>query len=171
MKRPRLVVAGIILVSATVGACGSPESNTPVTAPSASATTIAPTPTPVPTSAAPSTPAPSTSTPPRNARYETVEDLKDAAVEAGLPCPEYDQTDVVLLAKESADCSDEAVLSVYQGKGQVAAQMKLSNQMDQALLNAGIEPDPSLVGTNWIIRAPNVQELQPVMGGTVHTAD
>ncbi len=97
-----------------------------------------------------------------DARYATVEELKDAAVAAGYECAQWTQTDAVQLASSSGSCSDDDLFSVYAGSGERDDQ----RESDAALLE-GLEefPPPELVGENWIIRTPEADRLQAALGG------
>jgi hypothetical protein len=101
------------------------------------------------------------------ARYGSVTELRDAAVEAGYICPSWVQDNVVVLAAESGHCSDADVFTTYASPGQLdemVAQTKSNNQM---LASATVGANPTLVGENWMIHSEGAIDIQPKMGGTI----
>jgi hypothetical protein len=107
-------------------------------------------------SPAPTTP--SASAPAVAQTYTSVIELRDAAVAAGLPCPHWQQSDVILDASESGDCSGNAVISTY------ATAARLDRAVERVTSFPG---GVVLVGPNWIINAPQAPKLAKVLGGTV----
>lgn len=101
-------------------------------------------------------------------RYGTVHALMEAAVEAGYECKRWRQTDKVTLAAESGNCSSNDVFSTYASDGDLQSQLETERAVEDMFADAGIEPDPTLVGPNWIIKSPKIGALQPVLGGTVN---
>lgn len=113
------------------------------------------------TSTEPSTP--TETSPEPDAMYGSVVELRDAAVAAGLECPNWRQSNKVTAAAESGTCSSSTVLSTYlseRDKREVVANHKQFNDMLD-------DDDPVLVGPNWIINSPQAAELQQLLGGTV----
>jgi hypothetical protein len=114
---------------------------------------------PVPASAPTPT---ATATPPtpvtKNVPYSSVEELKDAAVAAGYPCPNWqkDAKPGPVHAKESGSCSDDDVFSIYSYGDNIIEQVKIS----KGLINM-------LVGPNWIINIPEEwrSRVQAAIGG------
>lgn len=97
----------------------------------------------------------------------SVTELRDALVAAGYECPNWDQSNVVDLAAESGSCSDSDVLSTFASPGNLQDQLDTSRGMDQMSIDAGLKPDPSLVGPNWIFRSPDAGAYADELGGTV----
>lgn len=116
-------------------------------------------------SAAESEPTPSVTTPPADGgTYATVEELKDAFVAAGGSCPAYEQSNIVTLAAESAECSSEAVLSTYLSSSDITQLIQENKDIAEQY---DIEFSSWLVGENWVINAPGAEELHEKLGGTV----
>jgi hypothetical protein len=91
-------------------------------------------------------------------RYDSVEDLRDAVVEAaGYPCPDWLLRDAAKYASESGQCSDEDVFSIF------ASNADLESQLD---LSAGVVEN-LLVGPTWMINIPAewVSRVQAGIGG------
>lgn len=99
--------------------------------------------------------------------YGSVADLRIAAVSAGYTCARWKQDNAVRLAAESGHCSEDDVFSTYASKARLNRQLETSQQLDQMSLDAGLKPNPYLVGPNWIINAPSVDTLRSSLGGTV----
>lgn len=97
----------------------------------------------------------------------SVAELRDALVEAGYNCPNWDQSNVVDLAAESGSCSDSDVLSTFASPGNLQDQLDASRGMDQMSIDAGLKPDPSLVGPNWIFRSAEAGAYAEKLGGTI----
>lgn len=104
-----------------------------------------------------------------DARYGTVEALKDAAVEAGLECKRWRQTNVVKLAAESGECNKDSVLATFASEGDLQDQLRTYRNLDDLQEKYDLPPSPRLIGPNWIINAPEAPELQPQLGGTVES--
>lgn len=111
--------------------------------------------------------APTESAPRDLGSVSSVTELRDALVEAGYDCPNWDQSNVVDLAAESGSCSDADVLSTFASPANLQDQLDTSRGMDQMSIDAGLEPDPSLVGPNWIFRSPDAGAYADELGGTV----
>lgn len=106
-----------------------------------------------------------TARPPRSdARYGTVEDLRDAAVAAGFECKRWKQTNLVATAAESGECGRDSVFATFASEGDLQEQIEVYRDVDKLL---GKDASPRLVGPNWIINSPEAPELQPELGGTV----
>lgn len=88
-------------------------------------------------------------------RITTIDQLVDAAVDAGLIC-NWDQTDVVRGAVASGACSDESVLMMFQDHADAKA------VVDGI---AGVTEEPLLFGENWVVNSKMNEELQAVLGG------
>ena len=112
--------------------------------------------------------------PEKNATYETIENLRDAAVEAGVMCPDWEQTNNMKFAAASGECSDVTSMSIYsspgaldnQLEGMVEARELLTELLDGDTSTLD-ENEPVLVGPNWIINAPNPAAIQQKLGGTL----
>jgi hypothetical protein len=99
--------------------------------------------------------------------FSTVVQLRDVAIAAGLPCPNWKQGNLVSAAAQSGDCSGSAVLSTYTTA--ISLQRGIDNlqSMNAMMKTARIKLMPFLVGPNWIINWPKVATLVGGMGGTV----
>lgn len=144
MKMPMLV---LIVLAALVGCGGS--SDTPV----GEQTSAEPTPT-----------SPAVE---KDASYGSVMDLRDAAIEAGLPCPNWKQTDVVEGAAESGTCSGDSVLATFATDQDLQHALDNLRSMQQLFEKQNLPFNPVLVGPNWTVNASNSDQLQTVLGGTV----
>lgn len=112
--------------------------------------------------AGPTPASPSQSAQERDARYGSVEALKEAAERAGLACAIWDQDDVVTLAAESGSCYDDHVLATF------ATEQDLQDQVDTYRSLSDLSPDMvTLVGPNWMVHGPGSAELQEELGGVV----
>jgi hypothetical protein len=106
-----------------------------------------------------STPSPSQQT----ESYDTVTELGDAFEDAGGDCSDFDQTDQILLAKESALCSPSTLISIYASESD-------RDQMITSLKNSlGDTPPHLLVGKNWVINTENPEKYVDELGGKVVT--
>ncbi|MDK9342142.1 hypothetical protein [Propionibacterium freudenreichii] len=132
MKRTRQLPALVTAAPLLLAACGSNNSSTQAT----------PSPTPKST-------------------YDTVVELRDAAMSAGYPCPAWTSDNKVQNAAQSGRCSDKDVFSIYLTSDAVQQTVTA-----QKRLGAGIHV---LVGQNWIINAPaaNLPTLKTALGGTI----
>ncbi len=97
------------------------------------------------------------------ATYGSVEELKNAAVEAGLDCPDWEKTNQVVNAAQSGQCDGNSVLATY------STDADLQATLDGARDLAELAPifGTWLVGPNWTINSPQAEELQPRLGGVV----
>lgn len=111
----------------------------------------------------------SSHTPPGPASYGTVEQLRQAAVNAGYVCPHWHQDNVVKLAAESGACSDNDVFTTYASTGDLQAQLDSDKAVAQVELQANVDPGVALVGPNWMVRGADgpIRALQRSIGGTV----
>src|SRR5215203_4347338 len=71
-----------------------------------------------------------TPTPSKNLRYDSVVELRDAAVEAGYSCPNWKQDNVVTNAKQSGTCTDEDVFTIYATDSDLEAQIETTKAGD-----------------------------------------
>lgn len=110
-------------------------------------------------------PEPFETAPPANGgTYPTVEELKDAFVAAGGSCPSFNEDNAVTLAAQSADCSGSVVLSTFLSSSTID---ELIQNNKEIFADIDIDLDPWLVGENWVINAPDVDELREKLGGTI----
>lgn len=91
--------------------------------------------------------------------YQTVADLKDAAVAAGLPCTVWIHDDVASRCLESGTCSDSSMLSIYASEEDQLAAIGDIRQLAEDTARTGREPVYVLSGANWLIVAPEVEVL------------
>lgn len=94
---------------------------------------------------------------PGSTEYAHVEDLKDALVAEGFPCPEWEQSDVVSFAATSGSCDDTSVLSVFlsdSAKEEVIQNQKALNDLGGHLV----------VGKNWILNTPDAEAWAEKLG-------
>lgn len=107
-------------------------------------------------------PAPTPTGPPHAREYATAADVKDAAVAAGYPCPNWNESNRVKLAASSGECSGADVFSVYLTQQDVSTSVQNLKTVSQGPVNL-------LTGPNWIINAPHSSLLmiQKKMGGTL----
>jgi peptidoglycan/xylan/chitin deacetylase (PgdA/CDA1 family) len=107
----------------------------------------------------PSSSAPSNTGSPTAARYNSVADLRDAAVKAGYPCPNWEpfERGRTKHAQEAGQCFDEDVFSIYANDADRGDQLALSMSVAENLL----------VGPNWLINIPgeHVERVQAGIGG------
>lgn len=96
---------------------------------------------------------------PEARRYQSVTELRDAAVAAGYDCPDWRETNVVAAAAGSGTCSSSDVFSVYLTEQDVSTAAG-------RLKTLGVS---ALAGPNWIIntRPEHLQGLQEKMGGMI----
>lgn len=80
-----------------------------------------------------------------------VEDLRNAFVAAGGSCEQYDRTDVVEAAAESADCDSDTVLMYFTDVGDRVA----------TVATLGAFGSDLLAGDNWVINS-DLAELESV---------
>ncbi|MEV7605127.1 hypothetical protein AB0N65_06780 [Paenarthrobacter sp. NPDC089322] len=111
-------------------------------------------------------PSPAVSTPPADGgTFATVLDLKKAYVDAGGPCPSFNQGNRVTLAAESADCDTETVLSTYVSPEDISSVIQNLKKLDTS---SGYKSSTTLlVGKNWIINNKQIAKYREKLGGTV----
>lgn len=112
-------------------------------------------------------PTPTETRPPADGgTYGTVAELKDAFVEAGGSCPEFNQTNRVKLAAESAECSSKAVLSTYLSSSDISQLIQTNKELNEQLKST-VKGNSWLVGQNWVINSPEATQLREKLGGKV----
>lgn len=104
---------------------------------------------------------------PAGVSYDTLTDLRDAAVAAGYACPLWEQNDVVRLAEHSGNCSSRDVFAIYATEDDLRKQLQTFRRTDEEHRELGIDPSPRLVGQNWFISGPGVARFADALGGTV----
>lgn len=96
------------------------------------------------------------------ATYDSVDELKQAFVEAGGQCDAWDESNSVKIAQQSGECGTDTVLSVYLSKD--ATERRIEATKDSIFGTLG---DDWLVGKNWIVNAPDAAQYQESLGGRV----
>lgn len=104
---------------------------------------------------------------PKAEAFGSLSELKAAAVDAGLSCPDWEADNAVANAAESGECSDDSIMSTYASRGDLQAQLAQEKKNNALMLSLDIETTPILVGPNWLIKSPEAAELRAVMGGTL----
>lgn len=97
----------------------------------------------------------------------SVVELRDALVDAGYDCAEWEQSNAVSLAAESGSCDDSSVLTTFASAGDLQQQLDREKSNESLLVDAGIDPTPILVGPNWMVKAPLAGDYAGDLGGTV----
>lgn len=100
----------------------------------------------------------------QNATYDSIEDLRDAFVDAGGNCPEFSVTDPSDLATSSARCSSSTVIAIYPDHDAVLAQI---DKVKGSGLSGLIGDSTRLIGENWMINAPDLEQIQKELGGEI----
>ncbi|MDT3331387.1 hypothetical protein Q9S78_11980 [Microbacterium sp. KSW-18] len=90
-------------------------------------------------------------------RISTIDELKDAFIDAGGVC-NWKQTDVVTDATASGECSDQTVLMLF-------ADMDEKEELVSFLSEGSISEPTILVGENWVINSPEAEDMQGALGG------
>lgn len=104
----------------------------------------------------------------RGHQYSDLQDLRKAAVDAGLDCPSWNQQpvwnrQVPHSGVESGICSENSVLVLYT-HGQNPEKEIGRTITGLTDLDVGY---PFLVGKNWMVNSPDAGDLQNAMGGKV----
>lgn len=100
-------------------------------------------------------------------RYDTLTQLRDAAVAAGLECPSW-ETMTRQDGSLRGDCSSTALFVLFSDKGQrddAVEALREANDFEAAYSY------PVLVGENWLVNSSLAPDLQDAMGGEVVTID
>lgn len=95
--------------------------------------------------------------------FNTLQALRDAAVEAGYECPRWVQDNKVKLAAESGSCSDADVLATFASQADLEAQVATLREIGEMVS----DPDPIVVGPNWIINGADSPDIAEALGGVV----
>lgn len=96
------------------------------------------------------------------AKYESVDDLKQAFVDAGGECNDWIQDNKVLNSQQSGRCGDFAVLSIY--LSQDAVERRVEETKNSIFGTVGGD---WLVGENWIINDKDAAQFQDSLGGNI----
>lgn len=97
--------------------------------------------------------------------FDSVVQLKDAAVAAGYFCKRWRQDDVVELAKESGHCSGADVLAIYASAEDRDEQLRVQQEFSDSI---GIPMATILVGPNWTFNSDQAGTLADALGGTLY---
>lgn len=88
-------------------------------------------------------------------------------MKAGGACPAFHQGNRVKLAAESADCSENAVLSTYLSSSDISQLIQNNKEQNANPAFSKIERHSWLVGENWVINSPEASQLREELGGKV----
>lgn len=91
-------------------------------------------------------------------KASTIEDVRDAFIDAGGVC-NWEQTDVVKAATASGECSSHTVIMLFSDRSE--RETVVSN-LQQFKLEGGLT---LLVGENWVINSPEAEDMQSQLGG------
>lgn len=94
--------------------------------------------------------------------FATVLELRDAFVEAGGACPDWDQTNSVKISAQSGVCDTSTVLSVYLSKE--AVERRVEETKGSIFGTVGGD---WLVGENWIVNADELGPIKEKLGGQI----
>ena len=99
----------------------------------------------------------------RPTSFDSIEDLRDAAVAAGLDCPDWHLSTRSAPAVAGGDCSDDAALSLYPDS---ASALDGAHALSDLLGGAGM--DYTLrVGENWVISGDSAAPLDDLGGNVI----
>lgn len=98
-----------------------------------------------------------TSAAPTPVRYASVTELKDAAVQVGYQCPNWQETNHVTVASGSGSCNDDDVFMLFSDEGQVPDTAAFLQSSGSTILS----------GPNWIINGARVGAIKDALGGTL----
>ena len=110
--------------------------------------------------------------PNRGETYDSGEELRDAAMTAGLECSEWtrmsnSEPEQVGFCGEVKELSAD---NIALGTFSTDAAMQQFMDNTEGICSAAPETEPCpprLVGPNWILSAPQAEELQPALGGVL----
>ncbi|MEV0283484.1 hypothetical protein AB0H36_05120 [Kribbella sp. NPDC050820] len=109
--------------------------------------------------------------PERLATFDTLQDLRDAAVAAGLPLTAWIEDPTPLPGTESGRCSDSSYLVRFESVGAQLEVVERVRAVLPELRSSDGEPWPVLVGPNWMIFAREAENLGQVPGSGVVLRD
>lgn len=95
-------------------------------------------------------------------RYETILDLRAAAVSAGMQCPQW-RVSIRHDGSQLGTCSATAIVVLFDDAEQRDAAVE---DLRQTLERVDL-PFTVLVGENWMIDAPEVPQLAGALGGSL----
>ncbi len=105
----------------------------------------------------------------KNSRFESLEELKAAFVEAGGQCWGWRIDNSAPLEEfgwiGKGDCDSSTVLIVYADGVDVMAEAMMVRNTN---INLGLKTS-YLIGDNWTINSDQIQTVYPKMGGTLMT--
>jgi hypothetical protein len=93
--------------------------------------------------------------------FGTIEDLRDAAKDAGLDCQAWDVHNKYKYASSSAECGASNALAIFAHQSSLDTQLAVWKELGDL-----VELE-RLVGKNWTIDTDDPESLQKKMGGTV----
>lgn len=103
-------------------------------------------------------------------RFSSIEQFVAAAEAAGLHCEPFEQTNAIRLADASGFCGETGTVALYDDE--YALTEHLAEVVPFGIESAELGSDfVRLVGPNWMINAPNAEEIQSGLGGIILRAD
>jgi hypothetical protein len=109
-------------------------------------------------------------------RFESVVEMRDAYIEIGGSCSDWEQSNQIKLALESGGCSDGNVMSIYSSRSVADEQNRAYKEFISDIMPSWIEEDRPislLVGENWILNesdASLISAFQSAFGGDLITS-
>lgn len=95
--------------------------------------------------------------------YSDIDELVSDFVSSGGDCSQWSQENHVTDALQSGKCNDETIIMFFGSKDEANARaLDLKNTMK----SFGFSPN-LLVGDNWVINGPQVEVVEPKMGGVL----
>ncbi len=148
MNKNILAIFAAMTLLMVLGACSSDESADDASSPTSVATSD-----------------------PAGATYGTVEELKDAAVAAGLKCSTWTLNDPGPNVAGVGECDEmESILAIYLSDDAKQDTVDALVKSCEMAAGAGLPCPPLLVGPDWIINSPQSVELQPALGGVIQNS-
>lgn len=97
--------------------------------------------------------------------FDDISQLREVFEKAGGSCLEWNQSNNVSSALQSADCNSETVLMLF-GSSEEAKER--AEELRAMYIGFDLEPN-LLLGENWLINSKQVNSVHPAMGGTLIT--
>jgi hypothetical protein len=97
--------------------------------------------------------------------FDDISQLKEAFEKAGGSCLDWNQSNNVSSALQSADCNSETVLMLFSSTEEAKEQ---AEELRNMYLGFGLSPN-LLLGENWLINSKQVNSVHSAMGGTLIT--
>ena len=97
--------------------------------------------------------------------FDDISQLKEVFEKAGGSCLEWNQSNNVSSALQSADCNSETVLMLFSSP---EAAKERAEELRNSYLGFGLAPN-LLLGENWLINSKQASSVHPAMGGTLIT--